>query len=469
MPRIAGIFTLPIITRYVTSVDYGVAGVVTAYVGALGMLHSLGLSVVLVRSYARYPTRYKFIWRQLHGFLMLWSVVFGLLLAGVLYVAVPDMAASHRWAIVLLSAVPPAFFSTTQFHTSLFYQMQQRPLPVAVRSFVVGVVTVALNIYTIAYLRMGYMGWFWSNFAGAMLGFILNSYAFYWKEQMWPILRFRWSRIKQSLRVSLPLVPHHFSFFMLDSSDRLVMDVLGVPVPRIGFYNIASSFGLYFSAASEAIVQAAAPFYMQFYGRAGDKEGAQQARQMTFALQVLFLLGTFVLCLWLREIFVLLIRNRELQQAYPLAIIILMGYNYRPMYLAAMNLLVYREQTKVLWKVSAIAGLGNVVLNLLLVPVYGIQAAAFTTFAALMYMGYAGYLLKEYRQARLVRYFPAAWLLLTVGTLLAAYLLADIAVLYKVWLTVFAGLALGAAALVYSKMAGIKKQDTTTGTLLPDS
>ncbi len=455
MPRVAGILALPLITRYVTAADYGVAGVVTAYVGALSMLQSLGLSVVMVRSYARYPTRYKYIWRQLQGFLLLWALVYGLLLGAVLYASVPESAAQHRWAIVLLHVIPAAFFSSTQMPAFLYYQMQQRPLPVALRTFAVSLVTVGGNVFTIVYLHMGYMGWFWASFAGALLGFLLYAKALYLNEQMWPIFRFKWERIRHSLRVSLPVIPHQFSFFMLDSSDKLVMDVLRVPVPRIGFYNIASSFGLYFSAASDAVVQAASPFYMQFYAEARAKAGALQARQMTFALQLLFLLGSFLVGLWLREIFLLLISNRELQQAYPLAIIILMGYNYRPMYLAAVNLLVYREQTKVLWKISTVAGVGNIVLNLILVPIYGIQAAAFTTFAALMYMGYAAYLLKEYRRVMQVRYYPVAWLLLTITMLLAVYMLADAALLYKVWLTIAASLLAVGAGCLYRKKLGL--------------
>lgn len=426
MPRLAGILTLPIITQYLTTLDYGVAGVVTAYVVALNTLQSLGLSVVMVNSYARHPTRYKWIWRQLHGFLSAWSIVFGFVVAAVLWWGIPAEAAGDRWTIILLQVLPLMFLGVTEFQAMFLYQISQRPFPVALRSFVVGLTTVGLNIYTIAYLKLGYMGWFYANFFGSIIGFVLYAYPLYFREKLLPIFNFRWWRIRQSLRVSLPIIPHHFSFFLLDTSDKLVMDVLRVPVPRIGLYNIASSFGLYFMAASNAVVQAASPFYMQYLAQTGNEQTARKARDLTFALQALFLVVTFLLCLWLKELFILLIRNDELRRAYPLAIIILMGYNYKPMYLGATNQLVYREHTNVLWKVSTVAGVGNVLLNLLLVPIYGIQAAAFTTFAALMYMGYSGYTLKEYKQVSLVNYHPWRWLTFTVVALLVVYFLADV-------------------------------------------
>ncbi|WP_161888943.1 lipopolysaccharide biosynthesis protein [Pontibacter russatus] len=449
VPRLAGVLALPIITRYLTTTDYGVAGVVAAYVSALGILQSLGLSVVMVNSFARYPTRYRWVWRQLHGFTLLWSVVYGLVLGAVLYWAIPDNAAGNRWLIVALYALPAMFFNGVGLFGGLYFQMQQRPLPIALNSFVAGALVVALNIYTIAHLRLGYMGWFYSNFAGGALSFLIYGYMMYRHEQMWPILRFKWHRIRQSLHVSLPVVPHHFSFFLLDTSDRLVLDALRVPVSRIGLYNIASSFGQYFSAASSAIVQAAGPLYMRLYAASADREAALQARQLTFSLQVLYLAGTSLLGLWMREIFTLLIKNEELQAAYPLAIIILMGYNYKPMYLAVINQLVYREKSKALWKISTVAGASNVALNFIFVPLFGMEAAAFTTFAALMYMGYAGYLLKEYRQIRQVDYLPWLWLPVNVVALLGVYFLADVDMMVK--LSISAVLIMAVLFYLYKK------------------
>lgn len=453
VPRLAGVLALPVITRYLTTFDYGVAGVVTAYVGALGIMQSLGLSVVMVNSFARYPTRFKWVWRQLHGFTLLWSVVYGLVLGAVLYWAIPEGATENKWQIILLNVLPAVLFNSTEFMGGMYYQLLQRPFPVALRSFIVGTLVVVVNIYTIAYLRLGYMGWFYANFIGSVVGFLIYSPMIYIREQMLPIFGFNWHRIKSSLRVSLHVIPHHFSFFLLDTSDRLVMDVLQVPLPRIGFYNIASSFGLYFAAASNAVVQAAGPVYMRLYAKSGNHEAALEARKLTFSLQILYLTVTSLIALWMKEIFVLLIKNEVLQAAYPLAIIILMGYSYKPMYLAVVNYLVYREKTKALWKISTVAGIGNVVLNFLLIPFFGIEAAAFTTFAALMYMGYAGYLMREYKQIRQVNYYPWLWLPVNVSALLGVYFLADAAVAVKLLITAVLG-AIGLTYFIKRKMNG---------------
>ncbi|MBD1398331.1 oligosaccharide flippase family protein [Pontibacter sp. JH31] len=444
VPRLAGVLALPLITQYLTPTDYGVAGVVTAYFAAFVFLHSLGFSIVLGNSFVKYPARYQWIWRQLYGFLTGWSVFFGLLVMGVFYFVVPAEAHHDRLAIAVLNALPILLFSTTDLVSGMYCQLAQRPLPIALRSFIVGTAHVLLNIYFIAYLHLGYMGWFYSAFISALIGFIFSFYIVF-EQKLWPILRYKRQRILHTLRVSLPVVPHHFANFMLDTSDRLVLDTVGVPIRRIGLYNVASSFGIYFMSASFAVVQAATPVYMKLLAQEKSPEAALQMRSITYSLQLLFFAATFLGSLWMKEVFSLLIRNEELQQAYPLAIIILMGYNFRPMYLAVGNLLTYHEHTNKLWRISGVAGIGNIVLNFILVPLYGFEMAAYTTFAALMYMGYSGYFLKAYKELAQLPYYPMAWLLATMMLLLLAYQLREVHMLVKAgitFLTLLAGIAL---------------------------
>ncbi len=449
VPRLAGVVTLPIITRYLTPADYGVAGIVTAYVSLFSMLQSLGLSVVLVNSYARLPKRYTWIWRQINGFVSLWSLLYGLLVIVALYFLVPAEAEGYQLEIALLAGLPIMLFSMTEIQSNIYYQLSQKPVPVAIRTFIVGAIGVGLNIYTIAYLRMGFMGWFYAGFVSVFIGFLLNGYHIYIQQRLFPIFKFKWSRIKQSLRVSLPVVPHHMASFVMDTSDRLVLDVLNVPVRKIGLYNVASSFGTYFVMASWAVSQAASPFYMHNLARNTDKSAAIQIRYLTFALMGLFLFLTTVACLWMREIFELLIKNDDLQQAYPLAIIILMGYNYRPMYLLVFNTLTYREHSDKLWRISVVAGVGNIILNFILVPIFGYQAAAYTTFAALLYMGYAGFYVRYFRETQLVRYYPMVWLILTIVLLLGVYNLAAVAVSVKIIITAILCLVALVAGIAY--------------------
>ena len=99
--KIASLFVLPIITKDLTAVDYGVSGVVTAYTAAFGVFQTLGLNVVLSNSFYKSPNFYKWQWRQIHGFLSIWSFAFAAILAIILFFAIPQAASEHRTAIIL--------------------------------------------------------------------------------------------------------------------------------------------------------------------------------------------------------------------------------------------------------------------------------------------------------------------------------------------------------------------------------
>ncbi|TPE44709.1 lipopolysaccharide biosynthesis protein [Pontibacter mangrovi] len=444
---------LPIITPHLTTTDYGVAGVVTAYVTALGMVQSLGLSVVMVNTFVKHPTRFKWVWRQVHGFVSLWSVVYTMVIVGVLYFGIPEAAVENRSLLIALNCLPLLLFATTEHQANLFFQLSQRPVFIALRSLAIGGVVVGLNIFTIAYLKLGYLGWFYASFAGAGVGFVLNFHSIYVKEQLWPIFRLRLKRVRSWLRVSLPVVPHQVSFFILDISDKLILSWLRVPLRQIGVYNVASNFGSYFMAASGAVVQASSPFYMRLLAQQDSASATQQVRRLTFSLQAMYLVATTLVCLWMREIFGVLIRNADLQQAYQLAIVIVMAQNFRPMYLAVVNLLTYRELTGRLWRISLVAALSNILLNFLLIPVLGYKVAAFTTFAAFMCMGYAGYFLKEYRTQMALRYYPGFWFILTIAALSFVYSFSGVSVELKTMLTaVLFGVSILGAALLQKKL-----------------
>ena len=143
--------------------------------------------------------------------------------------------------------------------------------------------------------------------------------------------------------------------------------------------------------------------------------------------------------MWSREVFFLLVENKELRMVYPLSIIILMGYNYRPMYFYVFTKINYYEKTGKLWRISFMAGIINVALNLLLIPFFGYTVAAYTTFACMMYMGYSGFMLKSFREMSRVKFYPVYWLLLTILLTAIAYFLVESPIEVKAVSTVIVG------------------------------
>ena len=107
-----------------------------------------------------------------------------------------------------------------------------------------------------------------------------------------------------------------------------------------------------------------------------------------------------------------------------MAIILIMAANYRPMYIGSTNYIFYIERTKKLLYITLIGSVSSVLLNIILIPYLGVIAAIITTYVSLMYVGYSGYYLKEFKETK-VKYYPLLWLLATVLLTISAYYMVE--------------------------------------------
>lgn len=433
IPKVAQLFILPVITRDLTEVDFGVAGILTAYTSSIAVLAFLGLRVILVNTFYKSPNHYKWAWRQIYGFLTLWNFVYALLLGFLIYWIIPEEAHDNRWLIMLINVAPLVLFGPVGIMGTTYFQLKQKPLQIGLRTALFGILTVFLNLYFISFLKLGYMGWFWSNLIATVLSNASYYYPINFKLGLNPIFNFKWRLIKQSLKVSLPTVPHFYSSYLLNSSDKVVMDLFGVGVDKIGKYNAAYTVGNIFQQLGMAAGYAIGPMMMQKFREGKDLV----ARNLIFGLQFAFFVLTFLMSIWLKELFSFLLKSPGLDKMYSLGIIIIMGYNYRPMYMGSSNKLFFVEKTNIIWKVTFVAGLINVILNSVFIPYYGFEVAAYTTFISLMFMGYIGFIIPSVKAENPVNYHPFKWLILTFLLTIGAYFIVDFPLQIKIVITLF--------------------------------
>jgi O-antigen/teichoic acid export membrane protein len=436
IPSIASLALMPLLTKHLKLSDYGIYGIITSYLYFVIVLKDLGLGIVFVNTFFKYPKKWKIIWRLLHGHLIFWSFVFTLLFLIILYIAIPKEAMSNFNWIAAMYIFQIILFDNTNSIGNYFYRFSEKPAVIAIICIVTGFVSIFINYYCIVYLKLGYMSWFIASFASSLITFLIYIYPIYIKNKLIPIIKFRKDFIIQYLKVSLPMIPHNYSSYLLNSSDRVVLDLYKVDKDKIGYYNIAYQFANYFETFGSAIGMAVGPFYTKLYTKSTEK-ALQDERRLTFFLMSGFIIATFIASLWLREIFNLLISKAELRNTYDIGIIVMMGYAYRPMYWSVGIKLSTLGGTSSLWKISAIAGFINVVLNIIFVPYYGIYAAAINTFISLMYIGFSGYYLKSYRKLKNINHFPFLWLISIILISLSAFLLKDVIITVKGLITLF--------------------------------
>jgi O-antigen/teichoic acid export membrane protein len=159
------------------------------------------------------------------------------------------------------------------------------------------------------------------------------------------------------------------------------------------------------------------------------------AKKLVYYMFIVILLATFLFSLWLKEIFILLIKNAELQKIYPIAIVLIMAHNYRSMYVASGNMFIYHESTTDLLKITTIAGFCALIGYFIVIPIWGIWGAAVVNYIFLQYMGYSGFFMKGFKEKSKVKYSYIICLSLSLLATISVLILAGTNWIFKIIIT----------------------------------
>lgn len=436
LPRLIGLFLLPFVTPFLSNTDFGVWGTIMAYSMIFSVARDLGLVVPMLNSFYKNPSRWKWVWRQIYFFLIVYGGLFTLLQLITLYLIIPnEVNQANKFIILALIGLQSLLLDVPISIGTRLFQVRENPIPVSIIAFVSGFIALLVQYFTVVHFRVGYMSWFYATFFSSLFGAICYAVLIH-KNEIYPLLTIRMSWLKPRLRISLPLLPHNYSSYLLNASDRVVMNWFNVSTANIGMYNVAYMWGNYMDLVGGAVGTAVGPLYYKHF-ISKEEHSLKALRIFNNFIQVSFILGAFILALWTKELFFVFIKNDQLKESYLLAIIIIMGYCYRPMYWLIVNRLQFSEKTSQLWKISLLGGLINVVLNVIFIPIYGYKAAAFTTFLSLMYIGFSGFFLKEFKNLDKQNYYPLQWFGLIIFCTISAYILQDLSLLVKTIISLF--------------------------------
>ena len=419
LPKVINVLLMPIMTRYLTDVDFGIAGTISAYTQAIGAFSVLGLGVVLLNSFYKTPLEYKDLWRQIYGFLNIWMIIYAIVQTILLYFIIPEEAIDNRWWIIILTNFSTVFFGPTATIGSSYYQYNKQAFPVVWRSLLASVITIIVDFVLIVYLRWGYMGWYVGSFAGIFFSNASYWYVVNYSLGLRPNYHFKWPEIKHALAVSVPTIPHYYTSYLLDGSGRMVLDQYKIPQGEIGRVSMTQQIGGLYGMVMTGMNQAVSPFFMQYIKE--DKETT--AKKMGLAYVTVCFCAAFMISIWSKEIFDILISNDNLKSAYPYCIAYVMALCYRPMYVIAARYNFYYEKTKQLLLITFLAGILAVVLYIILTPFLGAWGFLAGHYVACLYYGYSGYFFSCYREHSKMK-FPYFWILLVqIGLTVIAFIL----------------------------------------------
>ena len=392
-PALINLFLLPFLTPFLSASDYAIYGLILSYAGLVGAFSSLGYIVLFQQSYFELGSEFKSKWSRLLGFQWLYKFLYAGLVAALLYFSLRNKIPSDRLNVVLvLVIVPLLFFDLTKSIATRLLQFRHKHQHVYSLTIGVGILSAVISFFGVRYFNLGYMAWLYSQAISSALLAAYFGYFLYVKEGIRPSFHFNKNEIVSDLKIATPLIPKEYATYLLNSSDRVLLDRFGVSQNKIGQYSIAYSFASYFENIQAQANQVLTPIVFDLY-KAGSELAVQTVGKLIRAWFYISLLISTLMGLWIPDIFRFLYRKAELSAAYPMAIVLIFGFCYRPIYVAIVDKAIYDKRTMEVLKITVLAALSNVLLNLVFIGYYETWAATFNTVIAYFVMGIAGYFL----------------------------------------------------------------------------
>ncbi len=449
-PALINLFLLPFLTPFLSASDYAIYGLILSYAGLVGAFSSLGYIVLFQQSYFEMGSDFKSKWSRLLGFQWLYKFFYAGLVATLLYFSLRNKIPSERLNTVLvLVIIPLLFFDLTKSVATRLLQFRHKHQHVYSITIGVGILSAFISFAGIRYFNLGYMAWLYSQAISSALLAAYFGYFLYMKERIRPSFHFNKNEIVSDLKIATPLIPKEYATYLLNSSDRVLLDRFGVSQNKIGQYSIAYSFASYFENIQAQANQVLTPIVFDLY-KTGSELAMQTVGKLIRAWFYISLLLATLLGFWIPDIFRLLYRKAELSAAYPMAIVLIFGFCYRPIYVAIVDKAIYDKRTMEVLRITVVAALSNVLLNLVFIGYYETWAATFNTVIAYFIMGVAGYFLirnsGDFRKR--IRPFELIATIVIVGSVV--FFMRDLS---WSWRLAFTGIVLG-GMLLWLKTSG---------------
>jgi O-antigen/teichoic acid export membrane protein len=425
-PLFANLVLLPILTPFLTLNDYAIFGIINAYVAMLFPFNELGFNMIFQNSYFKDKNNYKSIWSNLLGLLIKWRLIYFIVLSIVLFfvLRLNDIPTNVIFLVTFLTSTPVLFFDLIKLIGTRLCLVQEQHKKIQVSAFISSIITISTSFILIYYFRLGYIAWVVSGFVTLLFQFIYFYYILSVINGIKPVFSDRLGIIFFHLKKTWPIIPHSYSSYLLNTSDRIVLDMFRVSNNQIGLYNIAYSFANYFNFLNSSLNLVLMPKLYKIFAK-----GGKIADLLFSALIKIWFYFTlcfaFNITIWMKELFGFLYRNSSFHSAYQYGIILIMSYSYFPIYVGAVEKTIYADRSKNVMKITLTAGLVNVLLNIIFTPLIGIWATTISTFISFMIMAFIVFYLKSFKSLRMSKFNPLVNLLLICVLTLISFNIKD--------------------------------------------
>ena len=281
-------------------------------------------------------------------------------------------------------------------------------------NFILGVITIILNILFIVTFKLGVNGLLWSNIIANTATAVIMFYKLH-LPQFVSKKDFSRETLGKMIRYSAPLVPNNLSWVIISLSDRLMLtqmtgaDANGIYAVANKFPNIVYTCYGFFSTA-----------WKESAARILKEENKSQYYNSIYKDVKFFLKAIVLGLIAIMPLAFPLLVNKSYNDAYKYIPILIISIYYTNMSNFYGGIFTAYKNTKIMGSTTAVAAVINIVINIIFIPKFGIYAATFSTLISnIVVYFYGRYKIMDYIKLK-EKFNYVFWILLVI-TLITYY------------------------------------------------
>lgn len=256
LSQAAGLITLPLMTRFLSSLEYGSIEVITSLTGYFNLLIGLNMMTGLYRFFfeaedaedRKKMVSTTFLFVGLCGALViLTSLLFGEMFSQRLFHD-SDHISLIRLAFTAL--VPVAVYT----YSLNLLRLQNKALPYIIIALTVSAIYMGCIVIFVAVLKVGIPGYYFAQIISNTIGTVIA--LFISRSLLAPSFSMKW--FKNLARYSFPLVPGTLFGWSLSANNRMFLNASTSPV-QVAYYGLANKATIVITLATQAFCNAWEP------------------------------------------------------------------------------------------------------------------------------------------------------------------------------------------------------------------
>ncbi len=371
--RIAGFILLPIFARYITPTEYGIYSLFVLTIAVLEILSILGINTALIRYYYVYDGEEDR--KRLISTSLITILVSGLMYS-ILIIAFRDVLseaifASANYSKYIVGIACILFFDNVFQISITLFRIKNQSTKFVLIAFLRFLTFFSITIFSLIFLNLGIDGVIFSTLIVSIIYSIIS---------IVPLLRnmdIKFSRdmLFKLLGFGLPFVPTSLAGMIIAFSSRYMLRLLG-DLSQVGIY----AMGYKLAAVINMLV--IIPFarawptnLMQIFD--SDKPEKKLSKIFDYYFVILCFIALSV-AIYAGDI-VQLILSPKYYGCEKVVPVVALSFVFYGTYFILDSGIFITKQTKVYPVLSGIAGVINILMNLILIPRIGMMGAAYAT------------------------------------------------------------------------------------------